>query len=130
MSKIVVCLLLLLLSYMASCTYTKWEQPPTCVLPDTVSFSKDIVPVFTAYCSVSGCHSGSSPAGGLNLSAQFAYQELIKSGSGYVDTIDPAYSILYATMNNSANPMPPTGKLDDCSLDLILKWIEQKAKNN
>jgi hypothetical protein len=115
---------------MAACTYTKWEQPSACELSDTVSFSKEIVPVFTAYCSMSGCHSGSNPAGGLNLTASLAYQELLKSGSGYVDTVNPKYSILYATMNNPVKPMPPNGKLDECTLKMILKWIEQKAKNN
>ncbi|MCX6182964.1 MAG: hypothetical protein NT150_13665 [Bacteroidetes bacterium] len=116
--------------FLAACTYEKIEPVKDCGLPETVSFSKDVLPLLNANCSYAGCHSGVSPAGGLDLADSVAYKELLKPGSGYVDTLNPSFSILYAQMKSTSNPMPPSGKLDDCKLQLILKWLEQKAKNN
>jgi len=114
---------------MVSCISEKAPQVALeCHPPALVSFQQDIVPIFNRSCNTSGCHSGSSPAGNLNLEPVVAYNELITGG--YVDTIKPRFSLLYAQMNSVSNPMPPTGKLDSCTIQLVLKWIEQKAKNN
>ena len=113
----------------ASCTYDKANGDP-CPLPTTVSFSKDIQPVFEQYCNTTGCHSGPSPGGNFNLETAVASAQLYKPGSGYIDTLTPRYSILYAQLNSTSNPMPPDGKLERCTQELILKWIEQKAPNN
>ena len=113
-----------------SCSYEKGNITKECVLPDTVSFNQDLVPIFTTECSIAGCHTSSAHAGSLNLEASAAYSQLLHPGSGYVDTLNPTFSILYSTLISSSNPMPPTGKLDNCKLKLVLKWIYQKAKNN
>lgn len=113
-----------------SCTYEKAQLNISCDIPQQVSFSNDIIPVFNQHCNTAGCHSGASPTAGLNLDPATAYTQLMHPGSGYIDTITPKYSVLHASMNDASNPMPPTGKLDKCTLDLIYKWIEQKAKNN
>ena len=115
-----------------SCSYHKVDLTPACSIPATVSFKNNILPIFRTYCNQSGCHSGSMPAGHLNLEDSVAYAQLMKSGTGNIDTINPSASVLYAQMNSSggAGLMPPTGKLDDCTLQLILTWIQQKAKNN
>lgn len=120
--------ILFLLQLLNSCTRDRAEI--LCVSPDTVSFSHHIQPIFAKYCNESGCHSGNSPAGNLDLGQLSAYAELTNSKSGYIDTINPKFSLLYAQMNSTSNPMPPKGKLDKCTLELILKWIQQKAKNN
>lgn len=98
------------------------------ILPETVSFQRDIIPIFNKYCNTSGCHSGSSPTGNLNLEPAVAYSQLIKKQE--VDTINPTYSAIYIKMTSASNPMPPTGKLDNYTISIILKWIRQKAKNN
>jgi hypothetical protein len=124
---------LLSIFLLGSCTRDKGKLavPDTsCKTPETVSFSKDVMPVFNKYCGTSGCHSGASPAGNLNLDQSVAYNQLLHPSSGYVDTITPKYSLLYAQMNSVSQPMPPTGKLDPCTIDLVYKWIQQKAKNN
>ncbi len=110
-----------------SCSYT--EIDPTCTkqLPDTISFGKNIIPILNANCNSSKCHSGSSPAGFLDLSPSAAYLKLLKKGSGYVNTINPQTSILYIQITST---MPPSGEMDPCDIALILKWMEQKAKNN
>lgn len=113
-----------------SCTYEKAELKVDCKTPVTVSFNNDIIPIFNQHCNTAGCHSGSNPEGGLNLEPAMAYSQLLSNGSGYVDTVTPKYSVLHAYMNSTSDPMPPTGKLDKCTVDLIYKWIEQKAKNN
>ena len=106
------------------------HEAVVCTPPTTVSFSQDIVPIFNKNCNTSGCHSGTSAAGNLNLESSVAYAQLSKKGKGYIDTLTPQYSVLYASMNATTNPMPPNGKLDNCTIGLVLKWIEQKAKNN
>jgi hypothetical protein len=99
-------------------------------LPKVVSFKNDIQPILQENCSTSGCHSGSDPAGDFNLEASMAYAQLLEAGSGYVDTINPKYSVVYSSLLSTSNPMPPSGHLDKCSIDLIEKWMLQKAKNN
>lgn len=123
MKKITGFLFVGLVLFQMSCKKNK-----NCSTPDTVSFSNDIQPIFNEHCI--SCHAGSSPAGNLNLQSSESYQNLLDSQSGYVDTITPASSILYSSMNSVNNPMPPNGKLDKCKIELVLKWIEQKAKNN
>ncbi len=113
-----------------SCSHDKGLTIPVCNTPNTVSFSRDIIPLFQANCSIAGCHTGPSPAANLNLEANVAYAKLMKRGSGYIDTVTPNFSLLYSQMISASNPMPPAGKLDDCKTSLILKWISQKAKNN
>ena len=110
-----------------SCTRNKVDPVCNRTLPKKISFSKHIIPILNENCNSSSCHSGNNPAGFLDLSAAMAYTELTKSGSGYVDTINPTSSILYTQITSS---MPPSGKMDPCNIDMILKWIDQGAKNN
>jgi PBP1b-binding outer membrane lipoprotein LpoB len=100
----------------------------SCDTIEAVSFSTHILPIFNRSCNGSGCHGGASPAKNLNLEASVAYTQL--TTKGYIDTLKPEFSIIYAEMINSVSPMPPTGKLDTCKTNLVLKWITQKAKNN
>jgi hypothetical protein len=111
-----------------SCTKAKVEN--VCTIPATVSFQQDIQPIFNTNCATSGCHAGTKPAGTLNLEASVAYENLTDPKSGYLDTVNPKASLLYTSMTSVTNPMPPNGKLSKCTSDRILKWIEQKAKNN
>jgi hypothetical protein len=114
-----------------SCTYYNYElQPCNTVVPDSVSFSIDILPIFNTSCNNADCHSGAYPTGNLNLEDSQAYQNLSHAGSGYINVTVPKHSILYSQLVSSSTPMPPGGKLEQCQIDLILKWIEQGAKNN
>ncbi len=126
-TTILCCFVLAILT--SSCTYDHAEQV-TCAPPDMVSFSRDIQPIFAAHCTDIACHVGTIPAGNLNLEPDQAYEELQDRGSGYIDTIQPNFSLLYAQMISVSQPMPPSGNLDECTTGLVLKWIEQKAKNN
>ncbi|MFN8144451.1 MAG: hypothetical protein U0073_08540 [Bacteroidia bacterium] len=117
--------------YFQSCYYYHLESRP-CQLtePEQVSFRTDILPVLRTNCSLSGCHSGGSPSGHLNLEDSLAYTELSRSGSGYINTTTPTHSLFYSQLISTSQPMPPTGRLDDCTVHLILKWIQQGALNN
>lgn len=118
-----------------SCVYNNVEdiQPESFCkdsLPAVVSFSKDIQPILQKNCSTVGCHSGSSPKKNFNLETSVAYNQLLKPGSGYVDTLNPRYSVVYSSLVSTSSRMPPSGRLDPCSIDMIEKWMLQKAKNN
>ncbi len=133
MTKVKRVYFILFICFVCSCTKDVGKLPKVevqCVVPSTVSFAQDMTPLFNAYCNTGGCHSGGSAAGNLNLEPAAAYAALNKSGSGYIDTVTPNFSLLYAQMISASSPMPPTGKLDDCKLQMVLKWIQQKAKNN
>src|SRR5665647_990698 len=65
----------------------------------TVSFSKDLVPIFSKNCALSGCHAtgGHVP----NLMADKAYNSLM---SKYVDTKTPENSIVYERLIGKLSP--------------------------
>ena len=130
-----IAVLVLIILILQACVYHNLEElsPAAVCQNDTVvfvSFSKHIQPVLTTQCAIAGCHSIKDHQGNLTLDASVSYSELTKSGSGYVDTINPRYSVLYSSIVSESNPMPPTGKLDPCTIDRIEKWMLQKAKNN
>ena len=97
-------------------------------LPAVVSFSTNIVPIFTASCNSSGCHGASSPAAGLNLTSSSAYSSLLANHETY--TVNPSGSNLYIEINNGEMPKPPAASLSSYNQQLILKWITPGANNN
>ena len=118
----------LIFSLCVACKKATVEE--VCTTPTEISYKRDIQPIFNSNCATSGCHSGTNSAGGMNLDASVSFKNLTASKSGYIDTVHPTASLLYASMTSVSNPMPPNGKLSKCTTDLILKWIKQKAKNN
>ena len=94
---------------------------------DTVSFSKDLVPIFSKNCALSGCHVTGSHV--PNLMADKAYNSLM---SKYVDTKTPENSIIYERLTGKLNPIMPMGRTNNPSNinSLVLAWIKQGAKNN
>ena len=124
--------LLLTIISLYGCQYdTQKQEPCKLALQDSVSFKGDLLPIFQKNCATGfECHAGQSPAGGLNLEPTQAYNNLIRPKSGYVDTVNPSRSLLYAALISVTQPMPPNGKLDDCSIEQILQWMDQNAKNN
>ncbi len=53
----------------SGCTWKKADSLPACNVDAkaTVSFQKNILPIFQRNCAVPDCHSGSNPEGNLNL---------------------------------------------------------------
>jgi len=94
----------------------------------TVSFSKDLIPILTTNCAMSGCHvtGGHAP----NLTEASAYNSLI--GGSYVNKTEPEKSIVYMRLIGKLTPAMPLGKDQNPSNieGLILAWITQGANNN
>lgn len=112
----------LVLPSATSCTYHINEEEPV-VVPDSVFFSTDIIPIFDARCNNPGCHSANAIP--PDLTAANAYNSLTLFG--YVDTDNPEESVLYEAI-------APGGSMEALATNqdraLILKWIEQGAQNN
>lgn len=108
--------------------------PAQIVLPAVVSYSEEIQPIFDVCCTMSGCHSyngtqsggsGFGDRGKVDLSPSNSYKQLFNRG--LIDTLNPSNSQIFNELNK---PMPPWGRLVQYDYDLILKWIQQGAKNN
>ena len=96
-----------------------------------IDYQRQIQPIWNSRCV--SCHSGSFPAGGLNLSSGVSYSQL-------VDVISPNYgvwrvrrgrpdsSVLFHKIINTriyGGRMPPSGKLSENEIMLIEKWIRE-----
>lgn len=94
----------------------------------TVSFGKDLQPIFSKSCALGGCHAdgGHLP----DLMAGKAYNSLITGK--YVDTTTPKMSIIYERLTGVLSPaMPLTGSSNPSNIEgLMLAWVTQGAKNN
>ena len=107
--------------------------------------STDVQPILTANCAVSGCHVGSSPPEGMNLSQGMTYANTVdvKSRQSALDRVepsnpdlsylvhkiqgtqlDPGVGGLSQQMPLNADPLPQS------QIDLIREWIMEGAKNN
>lgn len=101
--------------------------PP--VNPPPVSFVNDIQPIFDASCV--SCHDEFHQY--LNLKPCCSYYELLFTGTNapYVDTINPEQSMIYMRLMGTASPAMPFGNpLPQNEIDLVLRWIQEGAKNN
>ncbi|NNC94231.1 MAG: hypothetical protein HKN92_01635 [Chitinophagales bacterium] len=114
-----------ILAISSSCNYDYFE-PVVVIIPDTVSFSQDIMPIFDESCNTSGCHVSGGVSPDLTLAS--AWFELWIFG--YIDTANATSSGLYQVMNSESDPMPPNGKLPEDKVQLVLAWIEQGALDN
>ncbi|MCO4291680.1 hypothetical protein NF867_02240 [Solitalea sp. MAHUQ-68] len=95
-------------------------------LPTGVSLKNDVQPIFDRDCNMSGCHD-SKPTHAPGLIYPATYNNLISGG--YINTADPANSVLYLAVNGGGMPAgrPPLSENDK---KLILGWITDGAKNN
>jgi hypothetical protein len=93
--------------------------------PQAVSFSGDLIPLFAANCTSSGCHDA-APGHSPSLVAEKAYTAL--TSGGYVNLAVPASSAIYSEVKSGA--MPPTGALKPSDAQKILDWIRNGAPNN
>jgi hypothetical protein len=110
---------LMFLAALWSCEYDALAPKPI-ELPDVVSFATDLAPVLETNCAT--CHSGALAP---NLKPADSYKALVNGG--YVDTNDPENSKLITKINI---PHPSSDPLSLKEKALILKWIEDGAKNN
>lgn len=99
------------------------------VITKVVSFSKDLVPLFTKNCALSGCHAsgGHDP----NLTADKAYNSLMDDPD-FVLVANPENSTLYKRLIGKLSPQMPMGAAKNPGNinNLVLAWIKQGAKKN
>jgi len=93
--------------------------PPETASNDSISFSKDIVPIFNSKCV--GCHGtgGQTPI----LVASVAYQNL--TTGNFVNTSNPAASLMYVEITAAQ-----MGNCTQAETDKILTWIQNGSPNN
>ena len=107
--------------FVQSCEY-EWIVPEDPEMPEVVSYSNNIQPIFDRSCNMSGCHSSGGPA--PNLESDKSYDALLSGG--YVNVDDPESSSLYTSVRFGS--MKAYAQPGDAAY--ILKWIEQGAQNN
>jgi hypothetical protein len=100
---------LLLCFCFSSCYYDSKEVLYPNFKCDTinVTYNKNIAVIMDSYCT--GCHSGSNPQGSVSLTT---YEE-VKTQEPFIDA---------AIKHTGSKPMPPGGKIDDCSLSQWNIW--------
>jgi len=101
------------------------EEPadPNDTIPDTTSFSEEIIPIFEKGCNASVCHA----AGAVkpDLTRENAYTSLFENNQ--IDIAVPENSILYVKMAPGGSMNKYTSPKDP---EKVLKWIQQGALNN
>ncbi|MBI5351535.1 MAG: c-type cytochrome [Chloroflexi bacterium] len=100
-------------------------KPPT---NSTVSFNDQVLPIFQAKCSM--CHSSATTFGGWDSTS---YQAVMTSGDNAPEVIagDPDNSYLMQLLQATNGAfMPPTGKLSDEEIQIIMDWILAGALDN
>jgi hypothetical protein len=112
-----------LLMMLTACEYDFIEPTPAPPPPpagDTISFSQDIQPFFTAKCA--SCHPGVYKP---DLTAGNSYNALMTGN--YVVAGDPAASSLYVKIKPGASMATYA---TDAERDLVYRWIYAGAKND
>ena len=113
-----------------------------CIGGETATLSTDVQPIFTANCTLRGCHSGLRPQEGLDLTPGRTYAETVnvaanqcRGGQMRIVPGDPSRSYLVQKLMGVnlcfGTQMPKAGvSLPRSELDLIGGWICAGAPNN
>ena len=106
-----------------SCEYDWIESEPV-IIPDSVSFATDIMPLFKGSCDAGVCHGkgGKAP----ELTDENAYTSL--TTGGFVDLGTPENSIIYTKMAPGGSMNKYLQSAGDPQL--VLKWIQDGALDN
>lgn len=93
--------------------------PPSCDTTMQATYSSGVKPILSSQCT--SCHSGPNPAGYIGLEQFTTVKSLAASGLiMHVIKHDPGYLA-----------MPKNGgKLNDCDINKIAKWIAAGEPNN
>lgn len=96
--------------------------------PDSVYFSRDVLPILVSNCAKSGCHDAASREEGIVLDS---YNNVMATGDvrpGRPGNSD-LYEVLLESDPDKRMPRPPADPLSAPQVALIRKWIEQGAQN-
>ncbi len=107
------------------------KPDPAAAKPATVSFYRDIRPIFQANCQ--GCHQPAKASGSLDMTAM---KSLLKGGDSEMPSVvagkpDESYLIEQITPTDGEAAMPQGKKpLADSEIALIKRWIEEGAHDD
>ena len=106
----------------------------------TVSFAAVVQPIFDRDCATAGCHSAGSAAGGLDLAAGSAFDNIVgvpsiqQPGLDQVTPGDPDNSYLMRKIENTpgifGGQMPIASPLTPAEKASVRTWILEGAQNN
>ena len=127
MKKIIQYLMMLTVSLMAtSCYYDEMPPEAPVPIPETVSYTKDIQPLWDQDCI--SCHKPGSTA--PDLTAANSYSALTANNK-YVIPGNAAGSKLHKSLvGDGAALMPTSGQWSASRIELVDKWINAGALNN
>ena len=110
--------------FLESCYYDTYPEEEELPLPDEVSYSEDIQPLWDRDCVQ--CHPPEPP----NLTQGLSYDALINGG--YVIPGDSRNSILYKSFFglDGVSEMPPPNGWNVNDANLVAKWIDDGAQDN
>jgi hypothetical protein len=93
--------------------------------------------VFSVSCALSGCHAGSAPQAGMNLSAGAAYDNIVgvrsteRSDLNRIEPGDPDRSYMVKKLRGdpdiSGSPMPLVGSITPEARQLVIDWVLRGA---
>jgi hypothetical protein len=92
---------------------------------DTVYFNTQVLPIIQSSCAMSGCHAAVNPAEGLNLTTYAGIKSVVKSGNAN----DSKLIKEITRTDNKRMPPLPAAPLDNATIELLKKWINQGANN-
>ncbi len=109
---------------------------------DQVTLSGDVHPIFTSTCALSGCHGGTNPQLGLNLSAGQTFANVVNVPAMELSTMnrvtpgqpDNSYLVhkvqgTHLAVGGSGFQMPKgRSPLTQMEIDLIRAWIAAGAQ--
>ena len=109
--------------FLGSCYYDTYPEEEELPLPEEISYSEDIQPLWDRDCVQ--CHPPSPP----NLQAASSYNSLL---NGYVVPGNAEGSRLYQSLlgTNGVSLMPPGGRWSINDINKVKKWIDDGAENN
>ncbi len=109
---------------------------------DQVTLAGDVQPIFTSTCALSGCHAGTNPQRGMNLSVGQTFANVINVPSMELSTMNrvtpgqPNSSYLVHKVQGTHSDVGGTGfqmpiggsPLTQAQIDLIRAWIAAGAR--
>ncbi len=113
-------------------------------VPTNPTLSLDVQPIFTASCALAGCHAGTAPAQGQDLSAGNTFGNTVDIPSEQLPSMnritpgDPTQSYLVHKIEGTQTSVGGTGSrmpfgraaLSSTQIATITAWITSGAPNN
>jgi hypothetical protein len=129
-----IALLALFVLTMFSACENEINNPPAddIVFPDVnVSYTQHVQPLFSRRCAIGGCHAGSSPAAGLDLTHP-SYNRLMNHVPRLVTARESNNSLLIQRLDGRIQPRMPLNStpLTTNQLNGMKRWIDEGALNN